>query len=788
MSRKSPIVTISKEDAAFKEALKLYEAKNYKKALKNVEAILKKNSNYADGYSLKALILYFMNEKAESEIYVKKALDKNANSPIVNHILGILRRNQLNYEEAAYYFENAMLNGSANKQIWRDLSTMQSQTRDYKKLVHSRAQYLEEALGYRANWTGLAIAHHLNGDYAAAEKVLSKFEILAKGKLGDAEMYENSELQLYKNEMILNQDLNRGLLDLNELNTFDKLGELEKKGEVLILLNKLEEASKVYRQLLKRNPDNIEYYKKLEVCLKTNEASPEKRLRLYKKLQKFYPRSDPARYLPLTFLTGDLFKQEVEEYVLSQLKRDVPGAFTNVKPLYKCKEKSKVIEEIVLKYFSSLDKATAPTNYVWCAYFLCQHFLYLKDLDKSFEYINEAIKHTPTLVELYILKARVLKHLNRLDEASEVMNEGRLIDLQDRFINSKCVKYYLRNNDIENAVKVVSLFTKNDKTVNGVFDLHIMQANWFLIESAEAYYRLFKKEGERRFLALSMKRFHGILKIFNEFFNDQVDFHSFCLRKGTARAYIEMIKWEDHIYNTPVFNRTVEGAAKIYFQLYDELEKAKANKSEGEEEVVGVKKLDKKAKKEQLAKQKALESEKMKCVAYENDDDVFGEKLISVSEPLKEFQELFFNKFYQQNDGKLLLAQDLNYKLQFKLGKTALSLQSLIKLKNLTNNKYYKLPSYLINLKVNSGEGISKVLADKGIEKNFSEFDINKLNDYLTEFYSSGVIGPFKTVLGLVEVLNLNLEVVDKKFVTDKIDALIGELEPIEKAQVGSYK
>jgi hypothetical protein len=40
------------------------------------------------------------------------------------------------------------------------------------------------------------------------------------------------------------------------------------------------------------------------------------------------------------------------------------------------------------------------------------------------------------------------------------MNEARELDLQDRFINSKCAKYYIRNDKIAEAEKILGLFTR----------------------------------------------------------------------------------------------------------------------------------------------------------------------------------------------------------------------------------------------------------------------------------------------------------------------------------------
>ena len=54
--------------------------------------------------------------------------------------------------------------------------------------------------------------------------------------------------------------------------------------------------------------------------------------------------------------------------------------------------------------------------------------------------ISEAVEHTPTVVELYMFKARVLKHLGQVNEAADVVNTARQMDLADRYINT-CVAH-----------------------------------------------------------------------------------------------------------------------------------------------------------------------------------------------------------------------------------------------------------------------------------------------------------------------------------------------------------
>ena len=68
--------------------------------------------------------------------------------------------------------------------------------------------------------------------------------------------------------------------------------------------------------------------------------------------------------------------------------------------------------------------------------------------------------HTPSLPELSMLKARILKRAGDVDGALQAMTDARLLDGQDRFLNSKNAKYLLRADQVEEAERVVGLFTK----------------------------------------------------------------------------------------------------------------------------------------------------------------------------------------------------------------------------------------------------------------------------------------------------------------------------------------
>lgn len=53
----------------------------------------------------------------------------------------------------------------------------------------------------------------------------------------------------------------------------------------------------------------------------------------------------------------------------------------------------------------------SPTSLLWTYYYLAQHFDHLGQFDKALSYIDMALEHTMTLIELYVVKAKIYKVL-----------------------------------------------------------------------------------------------------------------------------------------------------------------------------------------------------------------------------------------------------------------------------------------------------------------------------------------------------------------------------------------
>ncbi|KAI0398499.1 tetratricopeptide [Xylariaceae sp. FL0594] len=684
----------SKENALFRQVIRNYEEKQYKRGLKAAEQILKKNPKHGDTLAMKALIINSMGKTDEAFALAKDALTADMKSHICWHVYGLLYRHQKNFEEAIKAYKFALRLEPGSLQIQRDLAFLQVQMRDYQGYIQSRAAMLQTKSQLRQNWTALAVAHHLAGDLAQAEKVLTTYEESLKSPPSRTD-YENSEAVLYKNTIIAETgDYQRALDHLESIAKYnlDRLAILELRAEYLSKLGKKEAAANAYRALLDRNPDHPEYYKKLEEALGLDTSDSSVRRALYNEYAAKYPRCDAAKRLPLDFLDGNEFTEAARTYLTLMLDKGVPSTFANLKHLYADPSKKEALESLAHEYVKgkeseSSDKAPANGDLKGKPaglYYLAQHYNYhlSRDLPKALEFVDKGIELVPSNVEFYMTKARIWKHYGNTRKAAEIMDQARNLDLKDRYINTKTAKYQLRNNENAKALKTMSLFTRNDTPGGPLSDLLDMQSVWFLTEDGEASVR-------NGLIGLALKRFHAVYNIFDVWQEDQFDFHSFSLRKGQIRAYVDMIRWEDQLREHPFYTRAALGAIAAYLGLHDS--KLAANgvngsaKGEADEEAEKKKALKKAKKEAQRAEREAAEQaakqdpNKPKSAAssepVKKDEDPLGLKLASTEQPLVEATKFLLPIL--QMTPKNIDGQVAGFEVYMRRGKYLLALRCL---------------------------------------------------------------------------------------------------------------
>ncbi|CAB1327365.1 unnamed protein product [Coregonus sp. 'balchen'] len=488
-----------------------------------------KFTEHGETLAMKGLTLNCLGKKEEAYDLVRRGLRNDLKSW---HVYGLLQRSDKKYDEAIKCYRNALKWDKENLQILRDLSLLQIQMRDLEGYRETRYQLLQLRPAQRASWIGYAIAYHLLEDYEMAAKIVEEFRKTQQTS-PDKVDYEYSELLLYQNQVLREAGFYREALD--HLTTYekqicDKLAVEETRGELFLKLDRLDDATEVYRRLQERNPENWSYYHGLEKALKP--GSVEDRQKIYEDAWVKYPKGLVPRRLPLTFLSGEKFRECLDRYLRMNFSKGCPPTFTTVKSLYHDKVKVSIIEELVVGYETSLNscrmfnqnddgKEEPPTTLLWVQYFLAQHYNMIGQQTLALEYINTAIESTPTLIELFLIKAKIYKHAGNIKEAAQWMDEAQALDTADRFINSKCAKYML----------------KAGLSMN--------------------------KYGD------ALKKCHEIERHFVEITDDQFDFHTYCMRKMTLCSYVDLLKLEDVLRMHPFYSKAAHTAITIYLSLHD---------------------------------------------------------------------------------------------------------------------------------------------------------------------------------------------------------------------------
>ena len=508
--------------------------------------------------------------------------------------------------------------------------------------------------------------------FASSDPPSSRSDTVQKRETFE-EKYSYSEMMIYKIsllEQIGEYDRAMSLLTQKAPELLDKLAVQEQRANIHLKRREFADAEKLYRELLAGNTENLAYHRKLLEALQIASfqdgeekltAPAEKLLAVYAQLSEKHPKSHAVVNFPLRFLSGTEFRTRFEDAVRPHLRKGVPALFNSCKTLYKDASRVKTIEEVISSYITTLrannkfpgsDKEEDPTVLLWTLVFAAQHFNEVEQWGRAFELIDEAIKHTPTIIDLYVFKSRFYKKAGDLETAAMLMEKARQLDFADRYLNVRSSRYLLRAGQTEKAERVVSIFTTDMET--GYNNLNDMQVSWWKLNLADAYARLGQP-------GLALKQYLAVEKDYNTIFEDQYDFHSYCARKQTLRSYLDLIHLEENLHGQRAYARAIRGAVETYLVLHAGMkstEGAHEDPAEAKKAEAKRKKAEaaRKAEEEEVAKKRQQEqaraNAKRKGRAPPVDTDPSGEQLVKVADPLAEAAK-HLRKIYSHNTKRI---------------------------------------------------------------------------------------------------------------------------------------
>lgn len=241
------------------------------------------------------------------------------------------------------------------------------------------------------------------------------------------------------------------------------------------------ESVDAYEKLLERNSTNLETYKKIiaakdiklpeNISTKVTEAYQGVLAGMLREYATAFPKVNSHLRVGLRYLWGKDFAEFLDLYLRPLIIKGVPSVMESLKEFYVIPEKVEQIEAYLNNAIDSMetemtltpgdDEEQDPTVILWLYYFKAQHFLFCNRLQEALQFVNKAISHTPTLLELYTLKAKIYQKGGDRQKAATLYEEARGMDGADRAINAISAMHTLKAGRIEEGIKIMDMFVKD---------------------------------------------------------------------------------------------------------------------------------------------------------------------------------------------------------------------------------------------------------------------------------------------------------------------------------------
>jgi tetratricopeptide (TPR) repeat protein len=454
-----------------------------------------------------------------------------------------LHRSDRNYNEAIKAYKQALRIDTDNIQILRDLSMLEIQMRDLPGFAVTRHNILTLKSNGKINWLAFALAKHLIGDLRGAIAVIDIYlGTLTEGAPELNRGFEAGELALYRNQILAEiPDNTREALDHLETCkpiVVDQSSWLTSKARYQLNLGQYVEAKQTVCEMFKRGMTENCKVHSLYICalleldsqicdeawklpgtrtiasmIPLTTEQKQKAIDGYQAdLFPEYGKSSAVNRIALNLIEGDRFRKSLDIFIRKGLVKGVPSLCRELSSFFLIEkggryeiatdpvdvqehETFKLVVELVDGYISCLKENSKllpddkfeepPSTELWTWYLRAGLYELAGEYDSGIEILDKSIEHTPTAVDFYELKGRLLRSAGDLKAAVETLDKGRDLDRQDRYINNQTTKYMLEAGMEKDALDRISMFTKHEG--NPEANLYDMQCSWYELGLAACY-------------------------------------------------------------------------------------------------------------------------------------------------------------------------------------------------------------------------------------------------------------------------------------------------------------
>jgi tetratricopeptide (TPR) repeat protein len=476
-------------------------------------------------------------------------------------VYGLLYRSDRDYNEAIKAYKQALKIDPENLQILRDLSMLQIQMRDLSGFLVTRNTILTLKPNGKINWMAFALAKHMMGDLDDAVKVIDIYlGTLSEGSAELGRCYEASELAMYKNSMLaeLPNNFKTALdhLSVCEGIVVDRGAWLMTRGEYQLKLKDFAAARQSALLMIQRGMTENHRAHSMYMCavvelqdaavcdealklsgtntlatmLPLTEEQRKAISEAYQtELVPYFRNSHAVQRIPYTLLEGEELRRALDIRCRKDLTKGVPSLCQELISYVRVVRKGRYVQpddlmevkshpvfmmlmDMVEGYIACLaseskfskgdEDEESPSTLLWAWYLRAGLHELAGEYSEGIALCDKCIEHTPTAVDVYELKARLIKASGDIKAAVECIDKGRDLDRQDRYINNQTTKYMLQAGMEDEGLKRISLFTRHEG--NAEQNLFDMQCSWYELELAaclarkEEWGKSLKKYGKSR--------------------------------------------------------------------------------------------------------------------------------------------------------------------------------------------------------------------------------------------------------------------------------------------------
>ena len=412
--------------------------------------------------------------------------------------------------------------------------------RDLDGFAVTRHNILTLKSNGKINWLAFALAKHLTGDHRGAVSVIDIYlGTLPEDAPELTRGFEASELALYKNQILaeIPDNYKEALdhLDTCKDIVVDRTAWLVSKCKYQLKLGNYADAKTSALEMFERGmTENFKVHTMYacavleldaEMCeeafnlpgtrtlptyfpLTTDQKN--KLLEGYRtELFPLYEKSHAMQRACMSLVDEERFQSSLDTFMRKQLIKGVPslchelGTFLltekdgriglETDPALVQKHPTfKLIVGLVEGYLKCLNEKSKlldddeveepPSTFLWSWYLRAGLHEMAGEYDEGIALLDKCLEHTPTAVDVYELKARLLKKAGDIGAAVDCIDKGRDLDRQDRYINNQTTRYMLQAGMEDEALKRISMFTKHEG--NPEQNLYDMQCSWYELELA----------------------------------------------------------------------------------------------------------------------------------------------------------------------------------------------------------------------------------------------------------------------------------------------------------------